>query len=310
MLVREFRLADLTAISTIRAASLALSRDFFTLTVDRARFDPFDESAPIDSRILVAESEGGEVAGYLHLVTNEDQRRRGRAVLESLHVAPAARRSGAGAALLEQAVAIAKGWALEAIATALPGDQAAGGQFLLRHGFEEARTFELMRLTSLEGPDPSYPDGYRMRSFRPGQDEAAFAEAYNLAFADYWGFEPLSAEEVTRWNRRRDFDPQGCFLLHGPEGDPAGFLTVLADPAEAQELGEHVGRVYEMGVVPAHRRKGLAEDLVRAAAKHARNKGLEALELVTDAANEAGRALYAKAGFSSKRSTKIFLCHL
>lgn len=310
MRVREFRLADLSAIATIRAASLALSRDFFTLTVDRARFDPFDEAAPIDSRILVAEGAAGEVLGYLHLVTNADQRRRGRAVLESLHVAPNQRRSGAGSALLHEAMAIAEGWGLRAIATALPGDQRQGADFLVHHGFEEARTFELMRLVQLEAPEPTFPEGYELRRFRPGQDEGPFAEAYNLAFADYWGFEPLAPEEVARWNRRRDFDPLGCFVLLAPGQEPVGFLTVLVDPNEAQELGEHVGRVYEMGVVPSHRRLGLGEQLVRAATRFAQAKGLDALELVTDAANGAGHALYARAGFSSKRSTKIFLCRL
>jgi mycothiol synthase len=152
-------------------------------------------------------------------------------------------------------------------------------------------------------PGPSVPDGYSLRNYRAG-DEAAFVRVFNTAFGDHWDFVPLTEAEVAQWNRRPSFDPRGCFLLF--EGDTlVGFATVLFNPERAEVTGKVVGRIFEMGVLPTYRRKGLGFILLQVALQYASQHGFAAVDLVTDAESEAGKQLYAKVGIEEKRSSLV-----
>jgi ribosomal protein S18 acetylase RimI-like enzyme len=63
------------------------------------------------------------------------------------------------------------------------------------------------------------------------------------------------------------------------------------------------GFVFGVYVVPDARRRGIAEALVRAAARILRDDGKPYLVLGVDTANEAARALYAKLGFVDQART-------
>jgi ribosomal protein S18 acetylase RimI-like enzyme len=63
------------------------------------------------------------------------------------------------------------------------------------------------------------------------------------------------------------------------------------------------GFVFGIYVVPEARRRGIAEALVRAAARVLRDEGRPYLVLGVDTPNEAARALYAKLGFVDQART-------
>lgn len=303
MQLREFVLGDIPAIAAIRNASIQISPDFYSMTVDRFRYDFYDEDVPMQSRIMVAEDEG-KVVGFYHLYTDENLLARGRSNLDSIHVSPDARGKGAGTALITSVVDTARGWGAKYISTALPGDQPRSLAFLERLGFQRVRTFDKMRLTDLSGDVPPLPDGYSLRNFVHGQDETAFVEVFNAAFHDSWDFTPVKVSEVAQWNHRPSFNPRGCFVLM--EGDHmVGFTSVLFNPDRAEQTGRVIGRIYEMGVLPSHRKRGLGYLLLRVAIRYARENGFQGLDLVTDDLSEAGKQLYAKVGFQEKRSSVV-----
>jgi mycothiol synthase len=210
-----------------------------------------------------------------------------------------------GTALIGSVVETARGWGARYVSTAVPGDQDRSLAFLERLGFQRVRTFDKMRLTDLRpDPAPAFPEGYTLRTFVRGQDEAAFVEVFNAVFADSWDFTPVTAQEVAQWNHRPSFNPRGCFLLW--EGDKlVGFTTVLFNPERAELTHKVIGRIYEMGVLPSHRKHGLGFQLLRVAVRYAREQGFQGLDLVTDAESEAGKQLYAKVGFQEKRSSVV-----
>lgn len=306
MKLREFVLGDIPAIAAIRNASIEISPDFYSMTVDRYRYDFYDADLPMKTRIVVAENDDGKVAGFYHLYTDEHLLARGRSNLDSIHVHPDMRGQGVGAALIGSAAETARGWGATYISTAVPDASPRSLEFLQRHGFEVVRTFDKMRLP-LRGPqpEPQVPRGFHLRNFKAG-DDAAFVEVFNAAFADHWDFVPLTAPEVSQWNRRPSFDPRGCFLLveDGTER-LVGFATVLFNPERAELTGKVIGRIFEMGVLPAFRRKGLGHVLLQAALKYAADNHFDAVDLVTDAESEAGKQLYAKVGFEEKRSSYV-----
>jgi mycothiol synthase len=176
---------------------------------------------------------------------------------------------------------------------------------LKRHGFFPVRTFQQLRLADLTGfAEPQFLEGFALRPFKPGQDEAAFVSAFNAAFADHWDFTPLVEAEVAQWNRRADFQPAGCLLLANA-GGVAGFTTILFDPSRAAQTGEAIGRIFEMGVLPEARRQQLGYGLLLAAIGYARSRGFQALDLVADSENPAALRLYEKVGFQEKRQTQV-----
>jgi mycothiol synthase len=302
--LREFVLGDIPAIAEIRNASISISPDFYSMTVDRFRYDFYDEDVPMMSRIEVAEAEGN-ILGFYHLYTDENQLGLGRVNLDSFHVHPKARNHGVGVSLLEAAVKTAREWKARYISTAIPEESPRSIEFLERHGFVRVRQFYKMRLSNLAiDATDEFPAGFTLRTFQPGLDEADFVKVYNAAFADHWDFIPMADWEVAKWNRRPAFNPKGCFLLFDRER-LVGFTTVMYDPEQAAQTGEAVGRVFEMGVLPEYRRRGLGYTMLQAGIRYAQAQGFKALDLVTDVENEAGIQLYEKIGFQEKRATTV-----
>ncbi|MNS61083.1 Mycothiol acetyltransferase [compost metagenome] len=302
--LREFVLGDIPAIAEIRNASISISPDFYSMTVDRFRYDFYDEDVPMLSRIEVAEVDGN-VAGFTHLYTDENQLRLGRVNLDSFHVHPQARNHGVGSALLASAIETARSWNGRYISTAIPEESPRSLEFLERHGFKRVRQFYKMRLSDLR-PDAetAFPPGFSVRTFLPGTDEAAFVTVYNAAFADHWDFIPMADWEIAKWNRRPAFNPKACFLLFDQER-LVGFTTVMYDHEQARETGQAVGRIFEMGVLPEYRRQGLGYTMLQSAIRYAQAQGFDALDLVTDVENVAGIQLYEKVGFQEKRATTV-----
>jgi GNAT superfamily N-acetyltransferase len=83
-----------------------------------------------------------------------------------------------------------------------------------------------------------------------------------------------------------------------------GFLRRLADTLTRRRAFLPVlvparGWLGHLYVAPGHRRKGIAEALVRAAADWAKSEGAESLELNVLAANEPARRFYQKLGMTT-----------
>ena len=118
---------------------------------------------------------------------------------------------------------------------------------------------------SVSEEGPVWPAGVeRVRlSERPDLAGALYA-AWNKAFAGHWGSQAESEAEF--WEERRDakagsaspFEPE-LWLLALDRGEVAGFCLCELGTSE----GESVGRVAEIGVVPAQRGAGLGFALLR-----------------------------------------------
>lgn len=119
----------------------------------------------------------------------------------------------------------------------------------------ETATFYMIR-EDLEGV-PRYPppNGYRMRAFRPGQREA---------WARVWRPELGDGAERT-FDRVFGHDPDGmakrCLFLVSPDGEEVGTITAWYE----RYRGQRWGRLHWVGIVPAHRGKGLCKCMVTAA---------------------------------------------
>jgi aminoglycoside 3-N-acetyltransferase I len=121
-----------------------------------------------------------------------------------------------------------------------------------------------------------------IRRLGPGDEDAVLA-APEL-FDD-----PPQAEAT----RRFLVEPTHHLFLAEEDGRAVGFITGVetTHPDKGTEMF-----IYELGVVPAARRRGVATALVRSLAEIARDRGCYGMWVGTEADNEAAQGTYRKAG--------------
>ncbi|MDO5634502.1 MAG: mycothiol synthase [Micrococcus sp.] len=245
----------------------------------------------------------------------------GESTVIELVVHPEHRRRGHGAAL---AAAAATAWN-EAAATTTPLPQPAvwahgslpgAAQLATAHGLRPVRDLRRMRLdaeglAALPGTGPhdvDLPAGTRLRTFRPGPDDAAWLELNAAAFADHPEQGSLTQQDLDDRTAESWFDAEGLLLVEEASGDSGdhGGHAGHGGAAEPGLLGYHwtkvatptQGEVYAVGISPAAQGRGLGRALTLAGLLHLRQVGVDEVTLYVDGENTAAVALYEKLGFT------------
>lgn len=167
-------------------------------------------------------------------------------------------------------------------------------QDLLRsRGFVHVRS-ALTMWKVLAGEDQTLPLPGDV-SIRPyaDADERILYELHQAAFAEHWGFHPVSFE---RWNE----------LLHGEGWDPSLVFFAEADGAAAGYLigflEEACGLVGMLGVLKPYRGRGIAKALLHRSFAEFARRGKSDVRLGVDAQNVTGAAaLYESVGMTVHR---------
>lgn len=127
--------------------------------------------------------------------------------------------------------------------------------------------------------------------------EAALLDLFNAGFSDYVLPMQLDAAALGRHVRTNDVD-----LARSPvataNGKPAAFALLGVRGADAWIGG--------MATVPAHRRSGLAAELLERAAAAAAGAGCDTLWLEVVDTNAPAAALYRRAGFETERDVIVW----
>ncbi|HUR51654.1 MAG TPA: mycothiol synthase [Mycobacteriales bacterium] len=241
--------------------------------------------------------DGGDLVGYAHLdVSDEVAGSSGE-----LAVHPEHRNRGIGreiaAVLLEQAPdGRLRLWA--------HGEHPGAAAMAKAGGFERSRALWQMR-RSLDAPLPpvQLPEGVTVRTFVVGQDEQAWTEVNNRAFAEHPEQGGWSVREVTVREREPWFDPAGFFLAI--RGDRlVGFHWTKVHGEQQHEHAERghahdlVGEVYVVGVDPSEQGNGLGPALTLVGLHHLQEKGLSSVMLYVDEKNTNAIRVYERLGFS------------
>ncbi|MDO8106509.1 mycothiol synthase [Isoptericola sp. b441] len=252
-----------------------------------------DLTAPRAWHVL-AHDEHGTPVGYAQLWPELGRRRTAELV-----VAPAARGTGVGTALMGAVMDLAG----DAQALLWAHGTLPGATSLARHaGLAPVRELWRMALdldawaSGATGSGPTGGDdrrGLGLRAFRPDRDEHAWLAANAAAFAAHpeqgrMTLADLRAREAEPW-----FDPAGLLLA---ERDDAlvGFVWT--------KLVGAVGEIYTVGVVPRAQGTGLGRALTVAGLDHLRRRGAHRAELFTDADNAPAVHLYESLGFVVDRT--------
>ena len=159
------------------------------------------------------------------------------------------------------------------------------GPRLKQAGFEEARTMWRMR-RDLAGelPEPTWPAGVTLRPFDLDRDGRDVWQVVMTSFAGEHGSHP------------RPYDQWVLLALGG------GYDVVCAVEDESivgvATTGPRGGdgHVGQLGVLPAHRGRGLALALLQECFRRDATSGYDATTLTVDGENNTARRLYEKAG--------------
>lgn len=265
------------------------------------------EAARTDGSEAVSEQgrlqlRGGHREGVRHLLLTADGVLAGYAQLEDtdpveapaaeLVVHPAHRGHGHGRAL---------GAALLAATGKRLRVWAHGGRSAARHlaqvlGLSLFRELRQLRrpLSPLDIAEPVLPPGVTVRTFVPGQDDAAWLAANSAAFAHHPEQGALTQRDLDDRKAEPWFDPKGFFLAER-DGELIGFHWTKVHSEGATRIGE----VYVVGIRPEAQGGGLGKALTAIGLRHLAAEGLPTAMLYVDADNPAALAVYERMGFTT-----------
>jgi mycothiol synthase len=282
-----------------------------------------DGTAPMSEHVLLHLPYGGD-AGVRHLLVREHGQVVAYAHLDvtdevegssaEIAVAPERRGHGLGRRLVEELAEQSPDGRLRLWAH---GDLPAAAALAGRLSFARSRVlFQMRRPLTTPLPEPVAPGGVTLRTFMPGQDEQAWTELNNRAFAGHpdqggWGVHEIELREKEPW-----FDPAGFFLaerdgrpvgfhwtkVHGGHGGDASHEHEVEHP-HAHPPHEHhdhppIGEVYIVGVDPAEQGRGLGPYLTLIGLHSLRERGLSSVLLYVDESNAAAVRTYDRLGFT------------
>ncbi|MER7189039.1 mycothiol synthase [Streptomyces flaveolus] len=250
---------------------------------------------------------GGAREGVAHLLLTVDGELVGYAQLEDtdpveppaaeLVVHPSYRGQGHGRAL---------GSALLAASGKRLRIWAHGGHSAARHlaqvlGLTLFRELRQMRrpLAGLDLPDPRLPEGVSVRTFVPGQDDAAWLAVNAAAFAHHPEQGSLTQRDLDDRKAEAWFDPAGFFLAErGSELIGFHWTKVHAE--------ERLGEVYVLGIRPDTQGGGLGKALTTIGLRHLAEQGLPTAMLYVDADNKAAVSVYERLGFVTHETDLMY----
>lgn len=164
-------------------------------------------------------------------------------------------------------------------------------RFYRKWGYEAVRGFRGMVIDLEEAPEVPDLPGIEIRPYVHPDQARAFHAAHQESFASHWEHRPSPREE---WEQRRfereTFDPTlwwGAF-----DGEELAGI-VLGE----QKRDPDQGWIDVLGVIPGHRRRGIAEALLKSAFAEFWRRGEHKVGLGVDAESPTGATrVYERAG--------------
>lgn len=285
-----------------------------------------DGTPPLSDHVMLHLPGGGD-SDVRHLLSRDDARLVGYGHLDvtdqvagssgELVVLPDARGRGVGRQLAAAMVEESPDGRLRLWAH---GAHPGAAKMAAAGGFVVTRVLWQMR-RALSDPLPSYrlPEGVALRTFVVGEDERAWTEVNNRAFAEHpdqggWSVNEVLVREHEPW-----FDPAGFFLAE-QDGRLVGFHWTKVHGAHdrphdsAGHPHEHphdhphelVGEVYVVGVDPSDQGNGLGPALTLVGLHHLQQQGLSSVMLYVDETNTNAIRVYERLGFARHTTDVCF----
>lgn len=239
------------------------------------------------------------VIGAGSLVVNGHMRRGNRARVRILHA-----EDGGQEAYEGMFRALLPGFAgLGHLYAFVPDRNRAQMEAFARLGFQVDRYSFFMVREQGPVPEVGLPEGFSVGPCRPGQDEQAWCDVRNTAFATLRGSEtPITADMAAKQLCGQDALEGGALMLRCGQS-PVGVVRVGPDTLDGQPVAE----IGPLAILPDWQGRGLGTALLRAALRLTKEKGYERIVLCVNAENERAAGLYEREGF---RKHEVAVCFM
>jgi ribosomal protein S18 acetylase RimI-like enzyme len=186
------------------------------------------------------------------------------------------------------------------VRSTVPVEDEDGRRLIERAGYRHVRTsWDMARRLDAAEDAGEPPEGVAIRRFVEGRDERVFWEVTEAAFAEHFAHSPTPYESFEgEWYNSSDWNADRV-LLAETEGEVVGALGWVEASPE--------GYIPTVGVLPEHRKRGIATALLRRAFADIAAAGFSRAGLSVDAANTTGAVeLYRKVGMEPVREALIY----
>ena len=159
----------------------------------------------------------------------------------------------------------------------------------IRHFFEMRLDINSVRLPTAGQGAPN------SRRLKQGE-ENLLAELQNRCFADAWGFNPNTEEEIAYRLNMHGRSPDDVILTY-LDDLLVGYCWTITNAEENEKREKSKGLIHMLGVVPHYRQQEIGKAILHNGLTDLKAKGVDTVELTVDSQNPAACSLYASVGF-------------
>jgi mycothiol synthase len=227
-----------------------------------------------------------------------------RALLEGM-VHPRHRRKGIATKLFSSGMQRVKVAGVKVAQISVLENNAAAKGLLTKLEFQFIRNFFEMKLNihSTRLPDAKHYS-ITSRRLKP-KEENLLTEIQNRCFADTWGFNPNTTEEIAYRLHLHGRSPDDVTLTF-QEDRLAGYCwTIINAEANAKRQNKK-GLIHMLGVDPDYRNQEIGKAVLLNGLVDLKGRGVDIVELTVDSQNPAACSLYESVGFEVYAKTEWY----
>lgn len=279
---------------------------FLHLQVESEQFDPsgrFISAQSLSDHLerpnfapqkdLFVAASSSELIGYLGVTLEPGIQ---RALLDSL-VHPVYRRKGIATELFSNASQRVRDAGIESAQVSVFETNASAKALLNHLDFRFIRYFLKMQLelNSVQLPT-ARQNASESRKLKPGEEDL-LTEIQNRCFADTWGFNPNTKEEIAYRLNMHGRSPDDV-ILTCLKDKPVGYCWTVINTEENTLRKKNKGLIHMLGVDPDYRKQEIGKAILLNGLDDLKAKGVDIVELTVDSENPAACSLYESVGFS------------
>ncbi len=242
----------------------------------------------------------GNIVGYMDVAPELTI---GRVILDCW-IRPEQRRRGLATKLLGYATNRAKELGAKVAHVNIAEDNVITRRVLSRLDFNLVRRFLELRLDIADVHWSGINQAALECRYLQRGEEDKLTQIQNRAFADTWGYNPNTVEEIIYRTDLSTCSPEDIALIY--EGDKVVGYCWTGIACKGGATSKKKGRIFMLGVDPDYRGKGIGKKLLLAGLARLKSKGLQVAELTVDSENKAACALHKSIGFKVKTSSSWY----
>jgi mycothiol synthase len=250
--------------------------------------------------LFVAES-NAKLVGYLSVSLEPGIQ---RALLEGL-VHPRHRRKGIATKLFSSSRQRVKAAGVKAAQISVLENNTAAKNLLTKLEFQFIRNFYEMKLDIHNARLPAVKRNSISSRRLKQTEENLLTKIQNRCFADTWGFNPNTAEEISYRLNMHGRSPDDVILTF-LEDRLAGYCWTLINAEENPKRAKKKGLIHMLGVDPDYRNQEIGKAILLNGLEDLKGKGVDIVELTVDSQNPAACSLYESVGFKVYAKTEWY----